>query len=335
MSERMFEDGGDEESQTANEIWRGVVAFLNRLLSHIWLFPFVLAFFAVLALLMYVCLTPIFTAYAMIGPPNASPVSAMQSEANSAGQSVRRLLGGGAGGGNDPFLEYQQLLSSSRLVDDLIQKDHLLQTIFASQWDASRQDWYPPNGLHNVVASLKRALNRPVSDHPDKHALQEFLTSQFSLYPATSTTASLLASNSSFMIASLQYGDPQQAERILETVLTRADNIIREEQRRDILARISYLQSELPSVTQTAQRGVLIDILSSQEELKTMMVADKRYAFTLVDPPHADRDPTFPMRPGRAAIVVVLLSVAATLGLVFLQGYSRFIAKLLSPFRRS
>ena len=140
---------------------------------------------------------------------------------------------------------------------------------------------------------------------------------------------------SSYMIVSFKYKDHQKAEDLLNVILSRADKIIREDQQRDVVARISYIKSELPTVTQTETRDAMIGILSDQEGLKTMLVADKRFAFTMVDPPHASPTPTFPPRPSVALLISAFTALVFTSIAVYLGKFWSLAARLIAPFKRS
>lgn len=321
----------DEEAVFADQLWDRVVAFLEQLRLYYRLFFVFLAVFALLTLAMYLVVEPAYTATATIGPPGASPVNSLITDGT--GSSVKKLLGAASGAGqNDPFQEYLQVLHSSRLAIELSEKDNLLRKVFSDRWDAVHQRWKPPSATHVFVAGIERALHRPVTDHPDADTLADVLAGNFHVAEATSSTSSLLSMGSSFMVASAKGSSPEDAESLLNVVLSRADSIIRQEQQRDVLARIAYIEGELPHVTEAEQRDALIEILSSQEELNTMMVADKRFAFTLVDPPHSSPIPAFPPRPTIAVLLATLAAFGFFALTVFLQTRSRLLKTMLAPF---
>jgi hypothetical protein len=327
----------DDEAVAANQIWTKTVAFLWQLRIHYPLYFVFLFIFLVLAVAMYVLVQPVYTASAIIGPPSQSSATSMLSSGldGGAGSTFKRLLGGATGStGNDSFQEYQQVLHSSRLAAQLAEEDGLLPKLFSEQWDAEHKRWRAEGDPNGFSANLKRALHRPVVLHPDANTLEDVLGHMFSVSAAPSSSASLLSMGTSYMIVTLKYRDPQEAENLLNIVLSRADAIIRQDQQRDVVARISYIESELPTITQAEQREALIQILSSQEEQKTMMVADKRFSFTMIDPPHASPIPTFPMRPSSTFLLSAFAALVSMALVVYLGTISSWVRKLILPFRR-
>lgn len=326
---------GDYETVAVDRIWAQSVAFLGSLRAY---YPLYFCFLFVLLLLcvaVYAFVQPTYTAVAIIGPPDLAPISSMLTGLDAAGgSSIKRLLGGTTGTPeSDPFQEYLQVLHSSGLAFELADKDNFLPRVFASRWDAAHRTWLPPSSIHNFLAPIERALNRPVTDHPDANTLADDLATRFQVAPAPSSTSAILSMGSSYMVASFRSDNPRQAEIMLSDVLSRADTIIRREQQRDVLARISYIESELPSITQADQKEALIQILSSQDELKTMMVADKRYAFAMIDPPHASPVPTSPMRPILAFLLSAIAAMGLTMAAVLLESRSVMLRTLLRLFK--
>lgn len=324
----------DEEAAAAGEIWTAAMDFLRQLRVHYPLFFVFLFLFLLLGVAMYVFVDPTYTAYATIGAPSQSPVDALLAGGGGgAGQSVKRLLGGATGSSsNDPFQEYQQVLRSSRLSQELAQNDNFLPELFGQDWDPVHKRWRsgPPRGF---MVDLKRALHRPVVEHPDADTLGDELGRILNITPVTSSASSLLSlGGSGYMTVSFKYKDAHKAEALLNAILSRADEIIRQDQRRDVLARISFLESELPTVTQTDVRQSMIQILSDQEELKTMIIADKRFAFTMIDPPHASPTPSFPPRPSTALLLLALAAFGSFAVTVFFEARSRLVRRVLAPF---
>lgn len=320
--------------------WSTGVDFVAKLFRY-WPLFFVLFLICIAVVgVSYTVVKPTFTAAATIGPPNSSPTSSLLAGGGAAGagsQSVRRLLGGvsGSTAGNDPFQEYLQLLHSYRLAHDLAEKDNLLQRVYAARWDAENRRWKQSGILHRVVGFVKNAMHRPVSGAPNASDLQAFLSLHLQTAPVRSAnTSSFLNSNSNFIDVSFDYGDRQEAVEILEIVLHRADDIIRQEQLRDVLARITFIDGELAKVTQAEQRDALIQTLSNQQQLRIMMVADKQFASTLIDTPHVWEIPSSPPPPQKAFMTSMLVALALWALLVLLEGRSELIRMLIWRFRR-
>ncbi|MGH6876694.1 MAG: hypothetical protein ACREHV_04860, partial [Rhizomicrobium sp.] len=121
---------------------------------------------------------------------------------------------------------------------------------------------------------------------------------------------------------------------LLGLVLREADNIIRADKRRDVAARIAYLNAALEHLTLADQKPELIDILSQQEQEMMMIESDRLYASTLIDMPYAPLRPTSPS-PIVDSAVAFALACLAWLGMVRLAPadgrWGRFIAGFARP----
>ncbi|MEI9991477.1 MAG: hypothetical protein WDM86_15715 [Rhizomicrobium sp.] len=291
-------------------------------------------------LLSYLWTPPIFVARATIGPPNPSPVSSMMSSMGGSqigNSAARRLLGGGGGTSSDPFQEYQQLMLSPRLAVELAQKDNFLQTIFEASWDSAGKRWKPRGSLHAFSSAINRFLNRPVLDHPDVDSLVSYLQTHLQFAQAQDAgktqVASLSGGNSPYLTVSFQSNTPERAEAYLDTILRRADDIIRQQHMRDVDARIQYISNELARITLSEQKEALIDTMASQEELKVMMVADQRFSYVLVSMPYASPTPISPMSPFTALIFSFVASTVAWIFLVAAASYSGVLKRWIDVFR--
>lgn len=299
----------------------------NTKMAFITIFAFFIIYFA----LNLVVSDPVYTANATIGPPNPSPATAMLSSGSSGSLSglASKVMGAGSGTTNDPFQEYQNLLQSPRLVDALIKDDHMLQIVFEKQWDGGCHCWKHPGMLHGVINGIKRALNRPVYDHPDASQLYLFLQNNLTASQSGSRFA-LSTMSSGYIDASLDFKGREKSMRILSLILNRADDIVRQGQLDDVKARIKYLQKELLGVQNSEQREALINVLSGQEQLKAMLISDKRFATTIISPPYADEKPTSPVSPGRAVMISLLLSLIFWISLAYCEDRSKFARKALN-----
>lgn len=280
---------------------------------------------------------PAYTATAVVGPADNSDDPFSEDDLGGVGRSglggiARHLhVGGGALGGQstDKFDEYTSLLTSSRLAAVLVDKDHILQTLFAEQWDAANHRWLPQEGiLVQAINGLKRLVGRPVKDHPDQDDVSKFLEQKLKADTSLET---------GFATVTIQFSSPQGAERLLDLILLEADNIIREDKRRDVAARIAYLNSTLGDLAIADEKEQLISTLAEQQEEMMMIQSDHRYASLLIDPPHAPLKPSSPLPTVDAAIAFVLGCVAWACAVRFAPqtGALRKFVELFARRRRS
>jgi len=258
----------------------------------------------------YVALAhPVYTATAIVGPADNSDEPFGQGGAGAlsgglGGIAKHLHVGGALGqeGTDDTFDEYTALLTSNRLLEILVRKDHVLQEIFASDWDRVHHRWLPHDDfIHRTIDTAKMLLHRPVKLVRDQDDLQEYFKSRLVVDPSLET---------SFATVSLRFGSPEGAERLLGLILHEADDIIREDKRRDVEARIAYLNTALEHLSLADQKPELIDVLSQQEQEMMMIESDHLFASTLIDQPYAPGKPTAPSPIVDSAIAFALACIA-------------------------
>lgn len=326
--------------------WKDVRKFFqgygNNLRSYYRLPLAVFGALLIVLTLIYVLVDPVYTAKAIIGPPNPSPIKGMMASMGGGALGLSRLAGAAGSGNNDPFQEYQQLLTSSGISVALAAKDRFLQYVFYRRWDETTGEWKQPNSavaqfIDEIGTRIKTLLRRPVLKTPDVADLQRYLKRYLIIQPVQATGSTLTAFGSvgaGYMELSFPAETPEHAQSYLMTILNRADAIIREEQLRDVEARITYIKAELPGISDLDQRNALVQTLASQEELKTMMVADKRYAYVLVSAPYASPEPTTPLAPIFSIAIALAVSIFLWLGVALVEPRLNFVQKRLRWLKR-
>ncbi|HEY3777688.1 MAG TPA: Wzz/FepE/Etk N-terminal domain-containing protein [Rhizomicrobium sp.] len=274
---------------------------------------------------------PVYTATAIVGPADKSDEpfgSGVGGELGGIGSIAKHLHAGGMLGQqglDQSFDEYSALLTSNRLLNILVRKDNVLPELFAEDWDFPHGRWkIHTDLLHTAIAYLQHLLNRPVKTHPDQDDLQKYFEKNLVVVPSLDT---------SFATITLRFRSPVGAERLLQTILREADNIIRQDKRRDVAARIAYLNTALEHLTLADQKPELIDVLSEQEQEMMMIESDHLYASTLIDAPYAALKPTSP-KPVIDFAIALALSVFAWLGVIRTVPSEGALARLLGLFAR-
>jgi hypothetical protein len=269
-----------------------------------------------------------YTAFATIAPATSlgtsdAPGGAMSALAAIGGKS---LLGGSSQ--VSPFEMYVDVLNSKRLAQQLAEKDHFLQIVFANKWDAQAHKWRPRTGIiHFIGDSLKGVFGLTTKEAPDIDDLSAFLSHNLVVANKESETSPL----SSIATIKFTFKDRAQTVAMLNAILSEADMILRVSRRTDVQSRIAYLTSALRNVEFAEQRQSLISILSTQEEQYTVIEADKRYAFALLDPPYASSVPTWPI-PLLVVVGFLFAALVIWLGLILvLPENSRILGVLTAP----
>lgn len=308
----MSELGEDEDLEADRGLqFRQVIEALREKLRRYYILLIgLLGIFGILSIVTASVLQPSYTATAIVGPPSSS-LSATISGGSAGGLVglAARFGGGGLlGQQSDPYSTYTALLTSSRLAEVLSKKKGFMETVFAGSYDPEKHEWIAKSGLLRAVIDLvKGAFHYPVKTKPDADDLDNYLSAHLSV--DTSLT-------SAFITVSFSFGDYQQAEALLRTILLTADSIVREDTRANVAARLAYLDRILPNVTQAGQRDTLISLLSTQQQLMMTIAADKLFASSMIDPAHANPKPTFPSVKV-FAFFAILLASATWAALVF------------------
>ncbi len=254
-----------------------------------------------------------YTAQAVIAPANGLSTHYV----NGIGSVVSRLGGGGifgSSGAVSPFDVYIELLKSRKLARYLAANDSMMQVVFSGQWDAKKGRWRARNGvLSGVSRWLKGVWGIPVEQHPTTDDLWGFIRQHLDV----SSTQSASSAFSSIMQVSFTDSSRNDSQQILSALLNGADKILRSSHRNDVLARISFLRNSLRNVTMTEQRHALISILAEQEQNLTVLSADKRFAYALLDPPSAAISPSSP-KPAQILMLLMLLALACWGGVLVL-----------------
>lgn len=213
-----------------------------------------------------------------------APKSGDQNSALSGLNSVGRLVGISADfGGDEEFNKYLALLKSRRLAAQLAKTDGIMQTLFAGEWDRTRQRWRPPSVIKQAV---KGALGFPAWRAPDESRLaarlQEMLVIRSSLEHSL-VTIELEHSNAGFGV------------KLLEAIHLEADKILRTEARITSDRKVAYLESQLSHVRATEHRQGLIELLSATQQKLMLIEADQNFVAEPIDPPSGSTLPVWPM----------------------------------------
>jgi hypothetical protein len=307
---------------------------ISQLWSDLRSYYLLLLFLIVVSLGIVVAYTllaaPVYTATAIVGPANNSdqPFGDVGGASGGLGGIARHLHVGGALGqqtGGDPFDEYTALLTSNRLASVLVRKDNFLQEIFWSDWSRSQSRWLPRNDfVSEKIDQLKLLLRRPVKPAPDQEDLEKYFKKNLFVDSSLET---------SFATVSFRFHTRDGAERLLGHILREADNIIREDKRRDVAARIAHLDAALVHLTLADQKPELIAVLSEQEQEMMMIESDHLYASMLIDAPYAPLTPTSPS-PIIDSLIALVIAGVVWLALVRMSPAGSRIAWFVAVFAR-
>jgi|SRR5665213_339342 len=315
MSNDLEDDHHPRERFSVSEYLWG---FLDKFRTyHLLLWP-MLVMFIIASLVLIATSKSDYMATAVVGP--SVSLDAISSSSSLQGVARRFKVGSLLGQQNgDPFDEYVSLLTSNRLAERLAREPGLLAKVFAEQWDSKNNRWYTRG---SVLDDFRRLLHRPIKPSPDADDLAKYLASHLA------TSVSL---ETSYATVSFDYMDRQAAESILNLILLDADNIIRDDKRRDVAARISYLTRALGDITLTDQKMSIIGTLTDQQQEMMIIQSDQRFASTLIDPPHAPFRPVSP-DPLKDLMVSIALAILLWAMLIYFARPGTVIYRFIEIF---
>jgi hypothetical protein len=201
-----------------------------------------------------------------------------------------------------PDLEkFRVLFVSPQTASIMDSRFHLLQKRFAG-WNQASQRWdMPPLSLSNAPQRLVRWMfGRPLWRAPTAGDLAEVLSNQISIQKSETDP---------FLIATTTSDDPKMSEQLLYALTDAANGILRERAQRRAVQQIDYLSQQLQTISNAVHRQVLIELLSSQEQVLMLSRSDIPYAAQILTPPTTQYDQP---QPG----VVLTLLIGVLVGLV-------------------
>jgi len=256
-------------SEVARDIWNAKITLA------------VMLFLAVVyALVSVAWAKPSYTSYATVGPAQNSNQSGLSS-AMSQYAGAASLLGVNLGGSEaTDFTQFQQIMGSQQLANELFKRQDLKPIFFGPRWNER-----PTEIVFLVKDWLKGILGLRRWSTPQPFALRAKLDQMTSTVPNKLT---------GYVSLSATGDSPEEANKILNAVYKTADNIVRNGANTRAENRIAYLKEQLNQVTMDDQRQSIIMTLSVQIRNKMMASVDSTYSIQVIDPPAADVKPTSP-----------------------------------------
>ena len=271
---------------------------MKRLVNRFFIFCFFaipLATF-ILGLLISAIITPTYTAEAVVGPK----IGATQNEPLS-GIGAFRPLGLSLDVGQvDEFDLFMNALTAPGTLVQIDQTDLVYRALFETEWDATKESWNRPTG---VAANVKFALYSLIGVNswapPGPERLRERLQAVVSIDEGSEEPLTVIR---------VRFPERTVSLYLLETLLAKADQRVRQEAKDDLLAQRRYLNTRLDEIAEkTVREGVLNLLVSTEYEL---MLAESGtpYAAKVYVQPHALPYPSSPR-------LVPILTIFVLLGL--------------------
>ena len=266
--------------------------------------------FVMLALFFLWHATPLYSVTMVIGPTSATGAAAMGARAPEETYISPSMAEHAANENLSDYARYQQLLTSydaaMRLANDT---PSLMQSLFQNEWDAKNNRWAFPLSPRSLLAELQaRAVGGAGWHAPDAERLQSYLKTNLLVTPVAGSPMRRLT---------LRHADKGIAVNMLWGLHKAADSILREEASRRSDAIITYINTQLQSVTIAEHRAALTRLLAEQERTRLLISVDLPYAADLIEPPRAGSNPVWPNAMLFLSFAVLAGFVTASLLIVY------------------
>ncbi|HEY1921825.1 MAG TPA: hypothetical protein VGG44_03585 [Tepidisphaeraceae bacterium] len=174
-----------------------------------------------------------------------------------------------------PLLRFNQSLASLDVAEQISTRLWILPILFPSEWDQATQSWHrAPGWLSAVKEGIKGLLGLPPWRRPTVLDVQKAL--------ARRVTVDKILHIPAFTI-SLYAREPDQAYRLLDTVLTVDDQIIERDTRARIERELAYVQTRLRTETYAEARTALAELELELQRSLTNLNAGPPYAAERID----------------------------------------------------
>ena len=264
---------------------------LIELMRDIWGGKYVIIVLAVLGLLFAILslatAKPSYTANMLLAPAESAGNSARPAGLGQIGAAASAFGINIGSGDSSSFGKYKELLDSERLPAALFERDDLRPIFFGPSYNLKTKKFGRPEGfIFNIKELIKGILGLHTWTSPGPFEMRTVLKTKMSF---------TLDKLTNFLKISVQGESPQEAEFVLRTVYTQADELLRQSAKEMAANRIRYLNETLAKVTMQDQRDAMINILSSQQRNLMMASVDRTFAVEVIDPPAASTIPTAPV----------------------------------------
>jgi hypothetical protein len=219
--------------------------------------------------------------------PTTVQVSAFEKKLSSLSEITGGFGGiGGSGGSSEKFDRFEYMLRSIKLAELLQEKQKLMQRVWASSWDAGSNSWLRPRGeKFEQIELYKKFFNMRAWSEPNLDTFSKFIGGAISIGKVP---------KKNFRTLSVVHTDPDLAMDVLVAAYQGADDLVREQDRKQSDLRKQYIQQQLEQQIVLERRNPLLGMLESEERFQMMLNSEKNYTNLIFEPPRLLRNMTEP-----------------------------------------
>jgi hypothetical protein len=214
---------------------------LSQIFSRWRLFIFTLFLGAIAGLCLAIVQTPRFVASMKISALalTDSPIqSGLPAGGTGVLQALKGIAGQGAGAlGDGDYSYFIALLNSDRTISQLINNKPFIELLFREEWDASNQRWHRAPSITSGIASIYNSVFFGISYNPPnvpraKERLAKIMSVQFDI-------------ETNQHIISVRSSKCDVSRKIITTLFSTADGVLKKERLKRSIENVSYLQAQI------------------------------------------------------------------------------------------
>lgn len=180
-------------------------------------------------------------------------------------------------GGTSELTPYDKLiavLGSDEVAQALMANEELMVALFPDQWDPKAVAWRQPEGLR---ATLRSAINRifglPAIRIAGVDPVSAYLSERLQVMPNTTEGSHTMV---------LRHPDAEVARRVLETVLSSADELLRARDRQINVESLAFLRERLSQEPMVEVREVLSRRLGEEYVANSLLDNKASYSYEVL-----------------------------------------------------
>ena len=200
-------------------------------------------------------------------------------------------------------------LESRRFIQAFIQDNRLKPLIFPKQWDENSESWKPRPRLQDRWWDLRNLISRKTDLQPA--TLEPDLEQAYGKFKAALSVST--DNKTGLLNLHITWPEPQPAAQWANQLITRINQVLREQAIKKAENSIDYLNKQLKTARLNELRVLFAELIQEQTKNITLAQANEEYAFEILDPAVV---PEYPIKPKRRMILVLSLVTGLVLGVI-------------------
>lgn len=213
------------------------------------------------------------------------------------------------------FDRLKEAFKSLELAQALDRKYGLFKRIYGAGFDEQTQTWIRPQGWRfELDQKIAAFLRQPTWSPPNMESLANYLGGALQVSELK---------DSPFIEIVVQDRDPEFALNLLKIAYAEADQLLRDQDRREVNQRRSYLEERLARTSLSDMRQVLLGLLAQEERSAMLLESNLPYAARVIEPAYASSQPVS-LKPvieiGTRVLGALALALALVAGWAVIRG---------------